>query len=141
MHPLLKALLLASVVLWAALPAAADGAPPSICVASLAQAGAVAAQPALGDSDHGLVWMNQCTVTINCSEGGQVSCSSDNNDCTTSGDCAICDGIQRPQNCCPNACLDFCAQEFYACISACPPGIGPCNLQCQQERNDCEDFC
>lgn len=139
-HPLLRALLLALIALSVAVPAVAAEASPALC-ATTSVVGADAPDSAVGDFANDPTWMNQCTVTIQCSEGGQVSCSSSNNNCTTSGDCAICDGIQHPSNCCPNACLDYCMDEYIACISGCPPGIGPCNIQCRQERQQCESFC
>lgn len=146
MRHLARALILTLFALLVVAPATAAtvGDPGAgVCPAISSVAGeAASVEPVVGWPGAEIIWLgNTCTVTIQCAEGGSVSCSSANNNCTTSGDCAICDGIQDPSKCCPNACLDLCLDFFVDCISACPPGIGPCNIQCRNERQACEAQC
>lgn len=88
-------------------------------------------------------WLdNTCIVTIQCQEGGSVSCSSTSNECSSQGDCVFCDGVRR--DCCPDtqACLDQCAAQFFDCFFGCGCCVGsPCKMQCRDERTWCENAC
>jgi hypothetical protein len=117
---------------------------PCIALVSLLLLGAGAAgafQPGLGGDET--AFETTCTVTIDCDAGGQVSCTSTNNNCTTQGECVYCDN-QRSA-CCPDtqACIDNCFDIFMACFRACGPFVpgDTCHQDCYDERMWCEDWC
>lgn len=84
-----------------------------------------------------------CTVTIDCDGGGQVSCTSQSNSCSTQGDCVYCDSVRK--GCCPDTqgCLDSCFDVYLACLRDCGPFVpgGTCHQDCYADRLLCEQWC
>jgi hypothetical protein len=119
---------------------------PCIAVVSMLLLGVGAAMAdcaAPGTSSEDLAFETVCTVTIDCDGGGQVSCESQNNSCTTQGECVYCDGVRKA--CCADtqACLDSCLDLFLACFRACGPFVpgDTCHQDCIDERILCEGWC
>jgi len=96
-----------------------------------------------GTSSEDLPFETVCTVTIDCDGGGQVSCTSQNNSCTTQGECVYCDSVRKA--CCSDtqACIDNCFDIFLACFRACGPFVpdDTCHPACYDDRVACEDWC
>lgn len=84
-----------------------------------------------------------CTVTLTCSGGTQVQCTSSTNQCSTSsdGNCVICSG--QTQGCCEQTlgdCLDDCFEQADECRAGCE-GFGACLTFCDFLENRCIDRC
>lgn len=115
-------------------------------IAPLTDAGTLKAKPKdprAEDSGLRNISGAACTVTLTCAGGGQVQCSSANNQCSTSGDgnCVICNG--QTQGCCQQTqsqCIDECFDEGAECRAGCET-FGACLTFCNFLENRCIDRC
>jgi hypothetical protein len=115
-------------------PASAESAAPAArCMA--------ADEPSLEQLLQPVQELAACTVSIQCTPGIQISCSSPTGNCTTSGggDCVVCDGIT--QNCCSTclACRSACLDEYFECRDQCR--TRDCIADCADQRDACYDGC
>lgn len=123
-----------------------------VCCAVLTTVLPVSAAPACSeapqlDFEQELAWANSCTVQLDCDAvpghpAFTISCTSSGGNCSTQGDCVVCDGVQ--QSCCDEVgdCLSQCHGQYLVCFSNCPPPLGsPCHQACRNARDLCQNNC